>query len=156
MNDSIFTVKAEQLIRAQAKITYLGEQSKPIPTAIFFSKGFTVELEKLLSVQSDPTPYSNDRLPYTKSFAVSPQEFHRILSSVKSILEGTDAAQKPEFLSFTVTSDTESGLIGQEFGLNYGQGAGFYSALIEALDSNNIQGHEIILKQYKNIYPEIE
>lgn len=156
MNDSIFGVNVEQLTRAQAKITYLGEQDKPIPTVIFSSEGFVVEPDKFLKMQGDPIPYDNDRSRQTQSFAVSTQEFHRIILSVKPILEALDSSQKPEFLSFTVTCDTESGLIGHEYLLDDGQGDGFYSALIEALDKGNIVGREAISKQYRNIYPEIE
>ena len=156
MNDSIFGVTVEQLAHAQAKITYLGSQGKPIPTVIFFSEGFVVELDKFLKVQGDPTPYGNDTLPYTQSFAVSAPEFHRILLSVKPILGVLDSSQKPEFLSFTVTCDTDSGLIGREYQLNDQQGAGFYSALIEALDRDNVLGRQTVSRQYKNIYPEIE
>ena len=156
MNDSIFGVNVEQLTRAQAKITYLGEQSKPIPTVILFSKGFAVELDKFLKMQGDPTPYGNDTLRYTQSFAVSAPEFHRILLSVKPILEALDSSQKPDFLSFTVTCDTDSGLIGREYQLSYQQGGGFYTALVDALDSANVVGRETVSKQYRNIYPEIE
>ncbi len=156
MNDSVFGLNVDQLTRAQAKITYLGEQRKPIATVILFSEGFVVELDKFLKMQDDPTPYGNDRRPYTQSFTVSAPEFHRILLSVKPILEALDSSQKHEFLSFTVTCDTDSGLIGQEYRLNHGQGADFYSALIKALDADNVQGREIISKQYRNIYPEIE
>jgi hypothetical protein len=156
MNDSVFSVGADQLTRAQAKITYLGEQSKPISTVLFFSEGFVAELDKFLKMQAEPTPYDNDLLPSTQSFAVSPAEFHRILQSVKPILEALDPSSQPEFLSFTVAYSTDSDWIGQEYRLDYEQGAGFYSALIEALDPDNESGVEIVTKQYRNIYPEVD
>ena len=156
MSDPILAVNVEQLTQAQAKITYLGEQSKPIPTVIFHTEGYVVRLDRFVGMQDDPTPYDNDSLPYTQSFAVSASEFHRILLTLKTMLEALDPSRKPEFISFTVTCDTDSGLIGQEYRLNYEQGSGFYSALIEALDPDNLEGREIISKQSRNIYPENE
>jgi hypothetical protein len=154
MNDSVFSAGADQLTRAQGKITYLGEQSKPIPTVLFFSEGFVSELDKFFKMQTDPTPYDNDMLPSTLSFTVSPAEFHRILQSVKPVLEVLDPSAQPEFLSFTVAYSTDSDWIGQEFRLDYEQGAAFYTSLIGALGPDNDVGREAVTKQYRNVYPE--
>src|SRR5579864_4361589 len=114
MNESILDATIDQLRMAQAKITYLGTQSKPIPTVIFFTEGHHVDRDQFASVQQHGKAYPNDDLPYTMQFTVRPEELRRILDALKPVLAGNDKVSGPVILSFTVTR-SERTVIGHEF-----------------------------------------
>lgn len=154
MSEKILDATEEQLQSAQAKITYLGEQEKPIHTVIFFTEVHTVALDHFTSVQRSPEPYTNDGLPYTKQFSVTAKEFQRVLSAVKPIVTKIDAAKGPEFISFSVTRNTDVGFEGHEFRIGPASARPFYQNLIDALDTQNRFGRDVLIRQFTNIYPE--
>ena len=146
MNESILDATIDQLRMAQAKITYLGTQSKPIPTVIFFTEGHHVDLDQFASVQQHGKAYPNDDLPYTMQFTVRPEELRRILDALKPVLAGNDKVSGPVILSFTVTR-SERTVIGHEFRIHTVAAPRFYSALVNALDAGNELGRTALNKQ---------
>jgi hypothetical protein len=153
MAESILDATEEQLKSAQAKITYLGEQLKPIPTVLFFAEGHEVSMSPFLDAQKAHEPYTNDEMPYTKRFSVAPAEFRRMLSVIKPIVTAADAAKGPEFISFTVVRKTQAGFEGHEFRIGPASGEEFYRKLIDALKPGNEAGRSALSKQFANIYP---
>jgi len=154
MKEKILDATEQQLALAQAKITYLGEQEKPIPTIIFFTEGSAISLDEFLSVQRSSEHYDNDELPYTQKFIVTPTEFQRMLAAVKPIVTGADADQGPEFISFSVVRKiNEETVEGHEFRIGRATGRAFFQKLIEALGTENQRGHELLSTKFMNIYP---
>ncbi len=144
----------QQLALAQAKITYLGEQLKPIPTLIFFTEGSAISLDEFLNVQLSSEHYDNDELPYTRKFIVTPAEVQRMLAAVKPIVTAADAAQGAEFISFSVVRKiNEEATEGHEFRVGQATGRAFFQKLIDALGTENQRGHELLSTQFMNIYP---
>jgi len=154
MAEAILEATAIQLKTAQAKITYLGEQTKPIATVVFSTEGYGVEINRFLKVQTSPEPYMNDGLPYTKYFTVTSEEFHRILSAVKPVVVKREDFHGRDFLSFSVTRETGTGIEGQEFCIGSHTGKEFYEKLIAALAPENHLGREILTKQFVNVLPQ--
>ncbi len=154
MTESILDATQEQLKSGQAKITYLGTQSKPIATVIFHTEGHKVLLERFTEVQRSGKPYTNDELPYTSQFSVTPSEFARMLSAVKSLLIKTNTDPPPSaFISFTVACEAQGSVEGQEFHISSEVGQEFYKKLIGALNPENKVGRSALTKQFSNIYP---
>ena len=152
MAAEIWNATDDQLKTAQAKITYLGEQEKPIPTIVFAVEGHTVSMVRFLSVQRSKKPYVNDELPYTKTFAVTLPEFRGILASVKPIATGA-APDKQEFLSFSVLAGAGNAIVGQEFLISRSQGKQFLEAVERSISPLNSTAQETLKAQIKNLYP---
>lgn len=132
MPGSMWTLTNEQLRTAQAKITYLGVQSKPVPTVTFGIAGQAVVMARFLEVQLSQQPYDNDEMPYTKSFPVSVNEFQRMLAAAKPILVQLDTG-RADFLSFCVVSGSGDEIVGKEFFIPSSRGESFYRALLGAV-----------------------
>jgi hypothetical protein len=153
MPTTITEATVEQLKSAQAKLTYLGLQDKPIGTVIFYSKGHNVRLDRFLTFQASPELYSNDNSPYTAMFEVTPVEFHRILSNLKPILTQCGNDPAVEFLSFTIVIEAGENAQGQEFRIDSANADAFYQKLQGAINSENKLGLEAVTKQYRNVLP---
>jgi len=154
MLTTILHSSEDQLKNAQAKITYLGEQHKPIATVMFVAQGYAPSLKRFIEFQRNThEAYPNDELPYTKKFDVSPQEFRRILSAIEPIVAKEDGSKSPDFLSFCVVRRINGGYDGREFFIKRTFGEQFYKKLIDALDRENEAGRTILNKQFKNLFP---
>lgn len=156
MAESILDATEQQLKRAQAKITYLGEQTKPIPTVVFFTEGHKPSRNSFLKVQRSPHPYTNDELPYTVQFSVTAFEFRRILSTLKPVLTKEEIGKGPQFLSFSIVRENGSQIEGHEFAIGPSFGEVFYRRLISALEPKNEAARTGLAKQFRNVYPEHE
>jgi len=152
MAESIWTLTDAQLSEAQAKITYLGEQTKIVPTVTFAVKGHNVVIVRFLDVQRSGKSYINDESPYTKNFNVSREEFKSILSALQGILK-SGAEDKRDFLSFTVVAGTGNAFVGEECLVPRSKGKQFYNALLQSLSPDNTEAHTIVRTQFKNVYP---
>ncbi|HYZ85038.1 MAG TPA: hypothetical protein VE621_11575 [Bryobacteraceae bacterium] len=151
MQGEIWNATDEQLQSAQAKLTYLGEQEKPIPTIVFAVEGHTPVMVRFLNVQSSKRPYDNDELPYTKTFHVSLAELRRILNSIRPLL--VDQSRRPDYLSFTIIAGAGDAMLGGEYAISRDQGRPLLSAISEGLSPENKEGRQIIQAQIRNLYP---
>lgn len=143
-----------QLTRAQAKLTYLGEQTGMVKTVVFSSEGFSPSMERFVEFQGPDDAYSNDNVPENiLPFSVAPKEFRQLLQAVRAILSGEGVGDGPEFLSFCVVCETDLGTSGEEYRINYGHGGAFYEAIIGALFPANETGRKALQTQYRNAYP---
>jgi hypothetical protein len=148
---SVWVLTDEQCRNAQAKITYLGEQTKPVPT-LLFGVGRTPSIAAFLKVQRSAAPYDNDTMPYTKTFTVSSEEFRRMLAAVQPIVANI-AEQRPDFLSFAVLCAGNNEVVGEEFPISRALGEAFYRALLTAVSPDNEMAKMMLTNQYKNVYP---
>jgi hypothetical protein len=147
---SVWTLTDEQYRMAQAKITYLGEQTKPVPTVLFGVRQ-NLSIEAFLKAQRSATPYDNDTMPYVKTFTVSTEEFRRMLVAVRPIIADIPE-QRANFLSFSVICIDNSEVCGEEFLITSELGETFYRALITGLSSDNEKAKRILISQYRNVY----
>ena len=153
MTESVNTATKDQLNRAQGKITYLGSQSKPISSLVFYSKNFKPTLDRFVEFQNKREAYANDNLPVQRRFSVTPTEFHRMLQAVKHFTSKVEAAKPPDFLSFAVAIENDSRTFGQEFRIEMADGRKFYEKLIDSLDQNDKLGRDELIAQCNDIYP---
>ena len=152
MSNFILDSTASDLKNAQIKITWLGEQTKPISTVIFYSSGYSVKLEQFAQFHPTKKLYGNDSLPYTKTFSVNTSELGRMLSSIKPVISKIKGPSKEEFISFTLVIEKNKKFIGEEFRIGESAGRKFYVDLIGALDGSNDEGNKILSTQFANIY----
>jgi hypothetical protein len=136
MNTSVLEITADQLRTAQAKLTFLGPQSKPVPTVVFFIEGHLPSMEAFIPWHRSRRPYENDDLPYTVKFAVSRAEFMRLLQAERGLLAGSSSSGG-EFISFTVVVETPSGGAGEEFTIREPLLEEFYKTAIGAMNPDN-------------------
>jgi hypothetical protein len=136
MNVSVFDVTSDQLLTAQVKLTFLGPQSKPVSTVVFFIEGHPPSMEAFVPLHRSRRPYENDDLPYTVKFAVSRAEFMRLLQTEKGLLTGSSSSGA-EFISFTVVVETLSGRTGEEFIVREPSLDEFYKTAIGAMNPDN-------------------
>jgi hypothetical protein len=149
--DSILQATEKALASAQAKISYLGPQTKPIPTVVFHAQDHDVVMEDFTEVQPRPEPYPNDPLPYTVFFAVTPAELHRMLLAVEPVVTATDAAAEGDFLAFTVVRRERARVTGAEYRVGPASARAFYGALLGALDPGNTAGRAALTRQATNV-----
>ncbi len=153
MPSSIWTATDAQLSSAQAKVTYLGEQTKVVPSVAFSVAGHRLAMVRFLDVQRSRRPYINDESLATKQFAVPVDVFRRILLAVRPIVT-PDEERGPEFLSFTVVTGAGAALVGEEHLIGQAKGKKFYTALLQALPPDEAQAQNIIRAQFRNVYPQ--
>lgn len=148
------TMPAERKLAFEhGKISYLGEQLKPIPTALF-SLNLPPEKTLELFVSSDPSHqlYPNDPLPYTRHFSVDTEEITRIRRITSTLVtQGTLTQTQPVFLSFSVLTPLAEGWEFIEFGVDRGPHRRFYEDLIAQLAPNNTFGLAALRLQLDNL-----
>ena len=154
MAQSILDSSEDQLKMAQAKITYLGEQTKPIPTIAFYTEGHRLAMETFVQFQQGQREYDNDSLPYTQTFRVTPVEFRRLLLAAKPRLIPAAKSANPNYLSFCVVRKEAGGQVGEEFWIEPAAGAVFHRAVMEALESQNDAGRKALAGQATKLYGE--
>jgi hypothetical protein len=151
---------------AQAKISYLGNQLRPIRNVVFTSDANKLSLDLFYDVQREK--YNNDEkreahlqvlreLPATANgpipissriFAVSPREFADILEAVKPVLTKEGVAEDSDFLAFVVIYKKDDKFRGQEFRIGSDFAEDFYLKLRGALDRENTAGRKIVTSQF--------
>ena len=154
MSQLILDSTEAQLQNAQAKITYLGEQTKPIATVVFHTSGYKVIMRDFAKLHRTGHLYTNDELPYTRFFAVTPQEFSEVLRSLKPVLSDPAVSQGPDFLSFMVLRKEDSNMEGHEFKIGSAAGKSFYQVILKALREDNELGKQILEKQFIDTFPQ--
>ena len=152
MAAEIWDATDDQLKTAQTKITYLGEQEKPIPTIVFAVEGHSPSMVRFLNVQRSRKPYVNDELRYTKTFTVAVSEFRRILAAVRPIVTAP-APARPEFLSFSVLCGAGDAIIGHEYLIQRTHGKQFLEGVQQSLTPSNTAAQAIIKAEIANLYP---
>ncbi len=150
MNASLFEVTPDQLRSAQAKLTFLGPQSKPVPTLVLFIEGHLPLMKAFVPFHRSRHTYENDDLPYTAMFAVSRAEFVRLLRAEKGLLAGSSSSGG-EFVSFTVVAEGVGGRTGEEFMIREPSLEEFYKTAIGAMNSDNSTAREGLSRQATRI-----
>lgn len=143
MPASILDATEQQLKRSQAKVTYLGLQTKPIASAAFTTTGYPLSLSRFTEFQHNCEVYDNDEAAL-KSSQVTSTEMSRMLSAVKPTVIRSDDAENPVFLSFCVVRETNAGSAGQEYWVESARAQEFYRQMINALEPNNTEAREIL------------
>lgn len=153
-NDVLDLAKGE-VQWAQGKITYLGEQTRPILTVVFSTaeSACPTSLEHFVHLQRSSKPYSNDRLSSVMRFTVPQETFKRMLGKVSGVLADKDAFEGRPIISFAVMLSVDSHPKGREFLINRPFGERFYAALISVFNEEERPAPEPLLTQFRAIYP---
>ena len=147
MATSILDATEEQLVHAQAKITYLGEQDKPVLSLVILLAGNDLSMDMFVEVQTAAQPYDNDTLDRIERANVSVGEFRAVLEAVKPVVTAPKAAHGPAFLSFCVVRKSDDGVVGEEFRIGPGAAAEFYDVFTAALHPDNKAAAEVLERQ---------
>lgn len=145
MPQTILDATAEQLPQAQAKITFIGTQSKPIPTVIVATAAGAPWLDEFTVIQNQRT-YENDT-ERVSQFLVSPQEMHKLLGSVRGSVVAQASGSQPRVLSFCVARKKDDQVVGEQFWVESAKASGFYRQLLDALPRENEKGRAALESQ---------
>ena len=153
---SMFDLTEQMLATAQGKITYLGEQKKPIPTVVFSTLPNSIVMDRFLPWQRSIERYDNDYMPYTVTFIVTPIEFTRIIKDLEPVIITKEVGDGLPFLSFTVIWRDGGQFIGHETRIGYASGKEFYKILANALEPGNQAGRAALSRQETACYPKVK
>jgi len=152
--DDILALLKGEFKWAEGKITYLGEQTRPILTVVLSTPDAPTRrtLDYFIEFQAQPHAYSNDRLSYIRRFTLPPALFKRMLPK-SDILGDKQPSPANAELSFTLIVSTHDVVKGHEFLLTPQSGEAFYKALISVFEENKQPVPEPLLVQFHAVYP---
>jgi hypothetical protein len=156
MVNSILSLGASKLAKAQGKITYIGTQTQPIRTVLFYTARESVAIEQFRHLQRESEEYVNDRLGVVdsdRSFLVSPSELRRMLTAVGPVVAADDVTAGGVQLSFVVVYQSATGPAGQEFLVGRDATDKFYDKMLTGLDPSNRRGLDAIAAQLREVVP---
>ncbi len=134
----------QQLRTLQVKLTYVGEQDKPIPTVAFTSQFNTLDLEKFRPFRRPGFHYGNDDLPNIWTFTCSPEELQRMVNTLGEIQAVRQGKVIGEFLSFMMYNTTPAGEKVHEAILDAEMTKLLLEKIKASLDPANKEGIEIL------------
>ncbi len=155
ISDQILDPAEKGFDQIRMKLTYIGPQTKPIPTVILRIQDLNVGKESFYPVQRDYKIYGNDTGPYVNVFNLSPTEFKKILTAVKPLLKNSNRENTDsDRVSFSVVSQTAPGnFMGKEYFISTEFGANFYQKLVESLKDSDLDVQKAISAQSLNAFP---
>ena len=143
--------KQTDLRAAKAKLTFFGDQVKPILAIVFYTSESDTSLDGFSQFQR--RAYSNDSLDYRK-FKVQSSEFERVLDSTATLDWRPRGADDRFDLSFVVTRRRDDGTYeGVEMLVPSTLEKSFYGHVIDSLDERNDRGRRIIGRQLEQVAP---
>jgi len=158
LTSSILEPSECDLENAYGKITYIGEQTKPVHSIVFSTADMGTVIEEFPKFQKKGKKHGNDALPTIGRVRVEPTEFSKIVSKVKGILEQeylpkTGKATERRILSFVIMYGRESGQTGEEFFVTRENARDFYDRLVSGFDLQNNIGRKIVTEQFHRVVP---
>ena len=124
------------------KLTYLGDQEKPVPSVFFHSVGMTAGYEIFIPHQSKSVRYSNDTVGNARHFIFTRQEQAAILGNLAPIMPG-DATPNPRW-ALVMVQPSPSGSRSIEWFLNDTLARQIVDAITRALAPENQLGKRIL------------
>jgi hypothetical protein len=140
--------------QAAAKISFFGDQKRPIATVLFQTEDVNCSVDAFRDVQKG-VMYLNDEDDFVVGFTVTLDEFRRMLEAVKDILiRGANLKNEDRaILSFSILQAQGAELEGAEFRFDRSVAVDFYPALLDAIDPQNVEGRRLLRDQYEQIVP---
>jgi hypothetical protein len=127
----------DALTYCQAKLTWVGPQTKPIPTLVFSTFHRLPELAAFAPLRTPGLHYGNDEHAVWH-FAVEPAEAARVLERLRGAVEG--AASEPAAVSLMVDPGRAGGF---EAVLDLESGRAAARAAADGLDESNGLGRRV-------------
>jgi hypothetical protein len=144
--DELARLPADQLQRAAAKLTHVGEQTEPVLTVLIHTYGWLPSLDVFACLSTSGLSYANDTLPAMVCISTAPAEFAGLMAAAIPVVAG--AGHGPPSLSFSAVIDAPAGRSGNEWLLSEADGIALAQALLHALRSDNGVGREALSLQY--------
>ncbi len=130
----------EQVRTLQMKLTYVGEQDKPVPTVAFTSHFNVLDMGKFKPYRRPGFHYGNDDLPNLWAFTCSPEELQKIIKAVGEIRVVRRGEVIGEFISFMMHNTTPDGDRVHEAILDADTSKLLFEKIKAALDPANKEG----------------
>jgi hypothetical protein len=129
----------------QFKITYVGPQSKPVPTIVFTSFYHLIQMDKFLPLRRPGLHYGNDDV-LVWNFTVTPEEMQQIALSLNGLQALHDfQAMNESFISLVaVLKDSRLGECAFEAILDRQNAQQVMSAIRSGMNADNGLAHTIL------------
>ncbi|MCP4674849.1 MAG: hypothetical protein GY854_04935 [Deltaproteobacteria bacterium] len=141
------SLEAAELSRAQLKLTYVGEQTIPVPTVVISTLHRLPDLDEFTPYRSRGILYANDEGTDVRSGAVTADELKGLVqaASAQPALSPNDLGAAA--LTLTITRRTSTGTQGGEMIVNLPTARSLVSALIGVANPSN----EIVMRILKEL-----
>jgi hypothetical protein len=148
---SLFDRRDWELEQAMAKVTWMGSQESPIGTIMIRTKDCRIEPEICRRFQlGSEYRYHNDNITI-KVAEVTPNEFRRMLTATRPIVEPLIGREADEDLSFVVVRGADGKFEGFEVRLPKAERGPFYRAVLSALKAENTDGRRVVTRQFGRV-----
>ena len=149
--DHLLGYQESALYHACAKLTHVGEQTRPV-SSIFMNVYYHLpELDAFKVLRTPGISYVNDELPTILNFSITPGEFRSMVKAVNDI--GTSGEETPS-LSVAVIVFLSERAEGVELLFTREGGIAVHKALGGALDPTNGIGSAVLNLQRAAAYAE--
>jgi hypothetical protein len=141
-----------ELAHSMAEITYLGLQTKSIPSIFFktdWPDGTVVLFEKIQHRRS----YRNDGRGQRADFLVTAKEMRTMLNGIGKLVYQAQFPDADGFVSFSVLRESGGAYEGCELFIGHDERTKFYETLLASLDPKNETGRKRIKFQFNNVVP---
>ena len=153
--DTLTQGTAKDLRTLQVKLTYVGPQTKPVPTVVFTTFHHIIRMDWFLPLRRTDLHYDNDDIAVW-NFTVTPGEMKQVVT----MLAGLETLQAPHeteapFLSLMlVLQDSRLGEVAIEAVLDQDGAEVVTRAIRDALDENNGLGRNVVDLQRQVVFPQ--
>lgn len=133
-----------RLSGVQVKLTYLSEQTKPVPTVVFGPFQRLPDLAAFKPYQTLGLPYGNDNFKNIEHFSVDLAELKAMLQKANTIPAVQQGKRDGKFLAFVVVDTTPGEVKGLEVVLNQADAKALVTALQTAASPSNGMAKQIL------------
>lgn len=151
--DEFEAFELAELQNLQVKLTYLGEQTRPILTVVFGSLLHVVSMENFKPFRKSGVDYGNDDLPTVRNFTSRPDELQRMIQLVGTIPVVRAGVREGEFLSFMMVNELRGEIKGFEAILNARDAESLLRLITASLDIDNGIGLMILNSFSRALFP---
>jgi hypothetical protein len=133
-----------RLAGVHAKLTYLSEQKKPVPTVVFGSFQRLPDMAAFKPYQTPGLHYGNDNFKNIENFSVDLAELKAMLQKANTIPAVQQGKRDGKFLAFVVVDTTPGEVKGLEVALNQADAKALVTALQTAAFPSNGMAKQIL------------
>ena len=151
--DLLYQGTARDLRTMQVKLTYVGPQTKPVPTVVLNTFYHLIRMDWFSPLRKSNLHYDNDEISVC-NFTVTPEEMKKVVTALRQVkaLREPDETKLPYLSLMIVMYESRLGQFASEIVLNRKGAESVSSAIRDSLDVDNGLGRKVMDLQSQIIY----